>query len=108
MTINIEELKRDREAGTDGPWEVSPYHCVRVQGSDAEVGYPPQAGAIASLYDGEYIENKNNVVDARRIARLPDLEAAFLEAVELLEKFKKGDADYDFEIGVYEFLKEIK
>ncbi len=80
--INLDELIADREAGTDGPWEVqkSPFEVI-----NRDHGFLPNliiAGddiMLAALYP-ENIEDP----DARRIARLPDLEAAYIEAVETL------------------------
>lgn len=80
--INIEELKADRAAGTQGDWEwveaypngfttqwrVSP-GVLTVDGSDGTPG-------------GDGIDRAN----ASRIARLPQLEAAYIEAVEHIER----------------------
>lgn len=79
----IEQIKADREAGTHGKWMEDETHNVVKFGSDGYVGHPPHPDAIASLYDGEYIENPNYKVDARRIARVPDMEAALIAADEL-------------------------
>lgn len=83
MTINIEELKRDREAGTPGEWVV---HGRETKRSQIDVGCnligpTRRVAGIYQPFDGRLSADAN----ARRIARLPDLEAAFLEAVELLK-----------------------
>ena len=57
---------------TEGTWEVNDNGDVRVAGSGAFVGYPPQPGMICSLSDGEYIDNEN-WHDAHLIAAAPDL-----------------------------------
>ncbi len=64
--INMAELLADREKGTDGPW-TNDDACGGV------LGPLPLLPSIG-LKD----------VDRNRIARLPDLEAAFIEAVKAL------------------------
>lgn len=68
--INLDELRADREAGTDGPW-----HCD--DGCDVRDRNDVMAGIVVT---------DTPEIDARRIARLPDLEAAFLEAVEVIKR----------------------
>lgn len=83
--INLDELRADREAGTGGPWEVfNDPECARP-GIEA-------IGETIVVYgcddDGEGVHGDH--ANARRIARLPDLEAAYLEAVDLLEWYSIG------------------
>lgn len=81
----IAEIERLANAATPGPWE-SPTdgHAVIVEGSRGKVGYPPSEGTIASLNDGEYIENHSATQDAAFIAAsraaVPALCAALREA----------------------------
>jgi len=97
MTINIEELKRDREAGAGGPWKWI----------DQDGYYTLSPGIfISDSTDVTPWGDNIDTVNARRIARLPDLEAAFLEAVEALENVR----DYADIAGVRvarEFLDKI-
>lgn len=91
--INMDELRADREAGTDGPWWTD----ARYSGQDAGCSIiaartdagplpgNPTRGAVAFATALLNTESRRCEANARRIARLPDLEAAFLEAVELLK-----------------------
>ena len=88
MTM-IEDIKLDREAGTDGPWEYTP----PTQGDK----YDAYEGLLGNLYggskcicdfgDNEAYCNTSGIPpideDARRIARVPDMEAALIAAEEL-------------------------
>lgn len=71
--INMQELLEDRENGTAGPWV-----------EDTRAGYV--LGAITG--DGWYpvLAQEVSPTNSRRIARLPDLEEAYIEAVEALKK----------------------
>lgn len=88
----IDDIKRDREAGTPGPWklETVPTSC----GVCHRVGEWPSRGAHktsgACLYE-DYppttaAGNTETYSNARRIARVPDLEAALLAADELARR----------------------
>lgn len=72
--INMTELLADRENGTDGPW-----YCD--DGCDVRDRNDVMAGIVVT---------DTPEIDARRIARLPDLEAAYIEAVGAL----RGIAGY--------------
>lgn len=63
---DLDELEAAWKAATQGEWECD-HSSIILKGSGAHVGCPPQHGAIASLYDGEYIENDNAEADARLI-----------------------------------------
>ncbi len=67
MMIDLEQLKADRKAGTEGPWHLQ--HDDEIWSKD-------------DLYVGMV----GNTKDTRRIARLPELEAAYIEAVAKLDK----------------------
>lgn len=77
--INLDELRADREAGTDGPWHEAyddDNGQAVVSGEHTEICtcWHHSVGSI----------EKQMHANARRIARLPDLEAAYIEAVETL------------------------
>lgn len=97
MTINIEELKRDRKAGTDGPWRVRADH--RHDPEECNLHICGDIFVLADINGPNYSHQEPN---ARRIARLPDLEAAFLDAVSFLESYA-----YD-RVYVREFLEKLK
>lgn len=107
MTINIEQLKRDREAGTDGPWRVEDGQIWDSR-SDGEPGIPMFRGVTDYRRWGRDYTNRELAINARRIARLPDLEAAFLEAVELMKHAQRYDADFCHDCGISQFLEKLK
>lgn len=78
--INLDELIADREAGTDGPW-----YYDNVQGRIFQRPDPLVRYIIREMESS--IET-----NARRIARLPDLEAAYIEAMGLLDQVAEGRA----------------
>lgn len=68
-----EKIERDRTAGTPGPWRVGPV--------DDTVVIAPDGSEVAAI-DGDYNEPDLWPVmeaNARRIARLPELEQAYLD-----------------------------
>lgn len=76
--INLERLKADREAGVVGPWRVTD-----------DGGWLEPVGG--SYVDGKYLSicvTATSEADKSRIARLPELEAAYIEAAKLLEEAK--------------------
>lgn len=81
MAINLKALIADCEAGTDGPWALEALPNCRDG-----VTYTMVSGS-----DGSYVVDVDDwsfltisPATASRIARLPDLEAAYIEAVEML------------------------
>ena len=70
----IEDIKRDREAGTPGPWRTSKVNPSRVFGPDSQP---------VMDRDPTFSQEVKFEANARRIARIPDLEAALLAADEL-------------------------
>lgn len=68
-----EEIEKDRSEGTSGPWRVGPV--------DDTVVIAPDGSEVAAI-DGDYNEPDLWPVmeaNARRIARLPELEQAYLD-----------------------------
>lgn len=80
MTINLTQLIADREAGTDGPWSYN------SSGEFGETVDDPKGYSVVSAkwLGGSQVDLDINPTDARRIARVPELEAAFLYAVETM------------------------
>ena len=92
----IDDIKRDRENGTPGPWvakwPVSPDH--------------PFIESVCNFAEkpsgDEYYMNVNGLCeaqDARRIARVPEMEAALLAADELAAKVDAFNAGRLFTIA---------
>jgi len=88
MTIDVERMRADMAAGTPGPW---PMKTVRTScGACHKVGPWPHkwrhgADMSACIYD-DYPSPPDGtdamLANARRIARVPDLEAAYLALAE--------------------------
>lgn len=69
MASLADELEKLAGEATAGPWEVN-YSSIAIAGSGAAAGYPSVPECIASLNDGEYIENGNYEADATLIVAL--------------------------------------
>lgn len=101
MKINLTELLADREAGTDGPWNIRAVSKdMKIVGNihqvTDEAGYP--AAFIPAWDDpgpGEIDGTEEALANARRIASLPDLESAYIEAVEVLRKIASARSAMD-------------
>jgi len=75
----IDDIKRDREAGTDGPWSKPLIKCAWLGGQKSLMSDNPHLMPyiISAIHDGTVD------VDARRVARVPDMEAALIAAEEM-------------------------
>ena len=92
---DIEEMKRDREAGTPGPWWL---HGEMIFGPDDPAVPWEVAEAKADCGHGGCQTEPN----ARRIARVPTLEAEVLrlrEALEECEEYFDNRADAGQPVG---------
>jgi len=67
-----EDIKQDREQGTDGPWRY--VTGPSLKGRYHTVMNAEETFIICEAYDDE----PDNEANARRIARLPELEEAYL------------------------------
>jgi hypothetical protein len=94
LTLDIDQIKRDREAGTDGSWVVNsdPFHF------DTASDVVSECGTLDARIGGNCKWQKQEA-NARRIARVPDLEEAVIaqrEEVLLLREVLKAWVDqYD-------------
>lgn len=94
----IDDIKRDREAGTKGPWELRSFQSgtVQVMIREWQDGKPdPTRDGSMYGYHSAYMTMYNigwqdegaiyreKRANASRIARVPDMEAALLAAEEL-------------------------
>lgn len=102
--MKIEDIKRDREAGTPGAWDAEGLAEHSLPNERPWVGIIEES-RYAALSCGE--TQQEAVANARRIARVPELEAALLEAVDLLSEVAEGMnmATHD---DVLEFLERFK
>ena len=84
MTNLIDDIKRDRETGTSGPWvaKKSAFEVFNVDHGSMKYEITADLTLIAALYSSDIDAN------ARRIARVPAMEAALLAAVDALEALK--------------------
>lgn len=78
----IDDIKRDSEAGTRGPWFSLPQCGPRVETNFARVfAADDDLRYIADCRDSLNFHSKtDNETNARRIARVPAMEAALLAA----------------------------
>ena len=88
----IEDIKRDLEAGTPGPWRHDGYNGAQAYGSCdtidcAVLGRVATAESLTKQDpDGRtFSASGDEFTNARRIARVPDMEAALLAAEELAD-----------------------
>ena len=97
----IEDIKRDRETGTPGPWWAGHFaddtHRCECKYLFAEYG---GMGSLADFnvgdnqFSNEGPPKVESAANARRCARVPDLEAALLDAVAAIE-WLSDEAKYD-------------
>lgn len=99
--LDLEQIKADREAGTQGDWHVvEDWHGEDVQGYNINNPCVEIVGCEGLL--------GCKGIDARRIARVPDLEAALVEAVELLQLLQEHVSDLSHGDHVDAFLERFK
>lgn len=95
-----DEIEKDRTAGTPGPWRVGPV--------DDTVVIAPDGSEVAAI-DGDYNEPDLWPVmeaNARRIARLPELEQAYLDLTAERDAALAGAQQAEKD-GAYHVLIEI-
>ena len=84
-------VRQDRETGTPGPWRVGPVDDTIVTAAD---------GSEVAAVDGDYNEPDLWPImeaNARRIATLPDLEAAYLDLYDEVKRLRAtGEIDRKF------------
>ena len=77
----IDDIRKDREAGTPGPWDVM---FREFDGSSLISMGDVKTGPHMQANMPFYADRPRDRNDARRIARVPELEAALLAAEELV------------------------
>lgn len=90
----IEDIKRDREGMPDGGWFSLPMQGPRAQNNFARVfATDDDLRYIADCRDTLNFHSKtDNETNARRIARVPSMEAALLAAEELADAVDEWSA----------------
>lgn len=123
--MNIEQIKADREAGTQGPWKVQ-HRKTPWELSSGKAGHHNEHW-ISTAYDHPQLKAPDPVVamsrgigtpqsgpvdliwlreeDARRIARVPDLEDFAVEAAGHI-RLLLGSFTIDERIAAQDFLKK--
>lgn len=81
MTIDVEQLRADMAAGTPGPWRHDGPHWNAIVWSDA-------GNRIAFMAHSNGLDDDRDEANASRIARLPDLETAYLALAEENERLR--------------------
>jgi len=98
----IEQIKADREAGTPGPWEFRDPNLYDDPNPNEIVGqlkgatrYGEKGVWEVCQLDQDDIEDGHPrvVADARRIARVHDMESRILAGAEVIEALKAALAD---------------
>ena len=89
MTVNIEQIKRDRKEGTPGRWVH--YSKGRLERIEAKIN-----GALICICGIHKIGSRGGKevgcwrANARRVARLPDLEATVIAQSEEIERLREA------------------
>lgn len=93
MTIDIEQLRKDMEAGTQGDWEAALERgCHGVIAQTLPEGGANMVALIGNDTDTPERE-PTRFANARRIARLPDLEQAYMDLHEQNRNLREALAD---------------
>lgn len=96
----IEQIKADREAGTPGPWR-------RGQDGNPRVYGPDGSGIHSGLLMSEAGDVFKGPANARRIARVPDIEAALLDAEPALLAAEELAKSADAAFNAIEFMEGL-
>ena len=92
---DIEQMKRDREAGTDGPWHLE---GTTICGHDPDQPDCPWIVARLEKHCG-YPDGQETWPNGRRLVRIPDLEAEVLLLRETLAKLAR-EVSHDASLAI--------
>ena len=95
----IDDIKRDREAGTPGPWRVKDCDSMGDRCTHYYQEVWNDETDILVTTEVTRAHNDGGRVNMRRIARVPDLEAALLAADELAGSAHDAWVSADFHNG---------
>ena len=95
----IDDIKRDREAGTPGPWRIIDRDSMGERCTHYYQEVWNDETDILVTTEVTRAHNDGGTANMRRIARVPDVEAALIEAVEALRiaRAEIVDLERDFE-----------
>ena len=95
LTAEVAEMQRDMAAGTPGPWKV---FTTSDGGRIIGIG-DDEAGGVTDARFGLWRDGNEQKANARRIARLPDLEAAYISLATQLagRDAELADAHWDLD-----------
>lgn len=86
-TVNIADIKKDREVGTIGPWRTQEDFLNVYALSGGTTGITT---AIAKLFKHEVEGGKEEALaNLRRVARVPEMEEALIAAADLAPRVKE-------------------
>ena len=77
----LDEIKRDMEQGTPGPWHTSDLDAREIEAEDGKA------------LGGAYGRDDETFANASRCARVPDMEKALLAAEELAKAAESQTSD---------------
>lgn len=86
--MKLDEIQKLVDSATPGPWYAG-RDSVATNPTSAP-GYPPDMAVIASLYDGEYIENPNSERDTKFIAAARELVPKLLAVAVAAKKCQRA------------------
>jgi hypothetical protein len=101
--IKMSDLLADREKGSPGPWDFGKERRWLFRDNLKHDGHF-SSSTIMKVDDDAFRPSEQ---DASRIARLPDLEAAYIEAVEALKFLQNVESFLDGEPSSVEELLVI-
>ena len=89
----FDQIERDREDGTPGPWYVDHERSNWLLGTDHDDPEFPYAVAIFGTYAG--INGSHDRPNIRRASRVPDLEAIALASQAMADAWDPSDGRYE-------------
>jgi len=95
--IDLDEMKRDMEAGTKGPWSFmrSTQKDVKLTGGSVHMVGFGDSTPYAFVSGLDVDAPNEGTSNARRIARVPDMEAAIIAQAATIEALRAREAKAD-------------
>lgn len=83
--IDLDQLRKDREAGTKGPWKTHLVDDTSIVSNDGIDVATTCDSSNVEREDAYNIEYERMEADARRIARVPEMEDTIIAQAERIE-----------------------